>query len=63
MDQQKLRSLVFEKTGVKLGLDDPAFALVALNEAVLADTMEKHQALLEERLHRCHPSDHAPDHR
>lgn len=32
MDQQKLRTLVFEKTGVKIDVDDPVFALVALNE-------------------------------
>ena len=35
MDQQKLRTLVFEKTGVKIDIDDPIFALVALNEAVV----------------------------
>jgi len=48
MDQQKLRSLVFEKTGVKVDTDDPIFALVALNEAVLAETVERHVALLNE---------------
>lgn len=47
MDQQKLRTLVFEKTGVKVDTDDPIFALVALNEAVLADTVERHVALIE----------------
>ena len=46
MDQQKLRSLVFEKTGIKVDSNDPIFALVALNEAVLADTVERHVALL-----------------
>lgn len=46
MDQQKLRSLVFEKTGVKVDSDDPIFALVALNQAVLADTVERQVALL-----------------
>jgi hypothetical protein len=48
MDQQKLRSLVFEKTGVKIDIDDPIFALVALNEAVLAEAVERHVALLDE---------------
>ena len=47
MDQQKLRSLVFEKTGVKIDVDDPIFALVALNEAVLAEAVERHVALLD----------------
>jgi hypothetical protein len=46
MDQQKLRTLVFEKTGIKVDSDDPIFALVALNEAVLADTVERHVALI-----------------
>jgi hypothetical protein len=48
MDQQKLRTLVFEKTGVKIDLDDPVFALVALNEAVLAEAVERHVALIEQ---------------
>ena len=47
MDQQKLRNLVFEKTGVKVDSDDPIFALVALNEAVLAETVQQHVALIE----------------
>lgn len=47
MDQQKLRTLVFEKTGVKIDVDDPVFALVALNEAVLAEAVERHVALLD----------------
>ncbi|MES2758335.1 MAG: hypothetical protein V4693_13250 [Pseudomonadota bacterium] len=47
MDQQKLRNLVFEKTGVKIDVDDPVFALVALNEAVLAEAVERHVALLD----------------
>ena len=47
MDQQKLRSLVFEKTGVKVDIDDPIFALVALNEAVLAEAVERHVAQIE----------------
>ena len=48
MDQQKLRALVFEKTGVKIDIDDPIFALVALNEAVLAEAVERHVALLDD---------------
>ena len=47
MDQQKLRLLVFEKTGVRIDVDDPVFALVALNEAVLAEAVERHVALLD----------------
>ncbi|MRW87697.1 hypothetical protein GJ698_26860, partial [Pseudoduganella sp. FT26W] len=47
MDQQKLRSLVFEKTGVKIDIDDPVFALVALNEAVLEDAVQRHVALID----------------
>lgn len=47
MDQQKLRTLVFEKTGVRIDIDDPVFAVVALNEAVLAEAVERHVALLE----------------
>ena len=48
MDQQKLRTLVFEKTGVKIDIDDPIFALVALNEAVLSEAVERHVALLDD---------------
>jgi hypothetical protein len=48
MDQQKLRTLVFERTGVRIDVDDPVFALVALNEAVLEETVERHVALLRE---------------
>lgn len=47
MDQQKLRTLVFEKTGVKIDIDDPVFALVALNEAVLEETVQRHVALID----------------
>jgi hypothetical protein len=48
MDQHKLRTLVFEKTGVKIDVDDPVFALVALNEAVLEEAVGRHVALLNE---------------
>lgn len=47
MDRQKLRSLVFEQTGIRVDTDDPIFALVALNEAVLAGTVERQAALLD----------------
>lgn len=47
MDQQKLRTLVFEKTGVKIDIDDPVFALVALNEAVLEEAVQRHVALID----------------
>jgi len=47
MDQQKLRALVFEKTGVRIDVDDPVFALVALNEAVLEDAVERHIARID----------------
>lgn len=48
MDQQKLRTLVFEKTGVRIDVDDPVFALVALNEAVLEEAVERHVALIDQ---------------
>ncbi|MBA5606916.1 hypothetical protein H3H36_16285 [Duganella sp. FT3S] len=47
MDQHKLRSLVFDKTGVRIDVDDPIFALVALNEAVLEETVARHVALID----------------
>lgn len=47
MDQHKLRSHVFDQTGIKIDVDDPIFALVALNEAVLADTVGRQLALLD----------------
>ena len=47
MDQHKLRLLVFEKTGVKVDSDDPIFALVALNEVVLAEAVGRHVALID----------------
>lgn len=42
MDLNKLRTLVFEKTGIKIETNDPIFALVALNEAVLSECVEQH---------------------
>ena len=47
MDQQRLRTLVFEKTGVKLDINDPVFAVVALNEAVLEEAVERHLARID----------------
>lgn len=47
MDAQRLRSHVFDKTGIKVDVNDPIFALVALNEAVLAETVERQLAVLE----------------
>ena len=47
VDQHKLRSHVFDKTGIRIDTDDPIFALVALNEAVLAETVERQLAVLE----------------
>jgi hypothetical protein len=47
MDHQKLRNLVFDKTGIRIDIDDPVFALVALNEAVLGEAVERHVALLD----------------
>ena len=47
MDPHKLRTQVFDKTGIRIDIDDPVFALVALNEAVLAETVGRQLALLE----------------
>lgn len=47
MDLNKLRTLVFEKTGIKIETNDPVFALVALNEAVLSECVEQHIAGLQ----------------
>ncbi|NYE62046.1 hypothetical protein FHW58_003253 [Duganella sp. 1224] len=51
MDQHKLRSLVFDKTGVRIDVDDPVFALVALNEAVLEEAVERHVARIDAASH------------
>lgn len=48
MDLNKLRTQVFEKTGIKIDTGDPVFALVALNEAVLEECVEQHVAKLHE---------------
>jgi len=47
MDRAKLRSQVFDKTGIKVDVDDPIFALVALNEAVLEETVDRHLERIE----------------
>ena len=47
LDPHKLRLHVFEKTGIKVDVDDPIFALVALNEAVLEEAVERQLAKLE----------------
>jgi hypothetical protein len=47
MDLNSLRTQVFEKTGIKIDTNDPVFALVALNEAVLSDSVERHISALE----------------
>lgn len=44
MDLNKLRTLVFEKTGIRIDTNDPVFALVALNETVLSECVEQHIA-------------------
>lgn len=46
MDINKLRTLVFEKTGIKIDTNDPIFALVALNEAVLAECVAEQVSAL-----------------
>lgn len=47
LDPHKLRLHVFEKTGIKVDVDDPIFALVALNEAVLEEAVERHLSRLD----------------
>ncbi len=47
LDPQKLRCSYSEKTGIKVDVDDPIFALVALNEAVLEEAVERHLAELD----------------
>jgi len=42
MDLNKLRNEVFDKTGIKIETNDPIFALVALNEAVLSECVDQH---------------------
>jgi hypothetical protein len=41
MDIQKLRTEIFDKTGIRVDASDPIFTLVALNEAVLEESIAK----------------------
>jgi predicted nuclease of restriction endonuclease-like RecB superfamily len=57
MDIQRLRTRIFEKTGVRVDDSDPIFTLVALNESLLEDvintfneTLGKNNAELDERI-------------
>lgn len=57
MDIQKLRTAIFEKTGVRVDATDPIFTLVALNDAVLEESIavfnnsqNKNNAELDERI-------------
>jgi hypothetical protein len=57
MDIQKLRTRIFEKTGVRVDETDPIFTLVALNESLLEDVITtiseklgKNNAELDERI-------------
>ena len=52
MDLNRLRTLVFEKSGIKVDTSDPIFALVALNEAVLSECVEPHVAVLNDAADR-----------
>jgi hypothetical protein len=48
MDTNKLRNHVFEQTGIRIDTTDPVFALVALNDAVLAEGVERQRVLAAE---------------
>jgi hypothetical protein len=48
MDTARLRSHVFEQTGIRIDTSDPVFALVALNDAVLAEGVERQRAIIDE---------------
>jgi len=57
MDIPKLRTRIFEKTGVRVDDSDPIFTLVALNESLLEDvirtfndTLGKNNAEIDERI-------------
>lgn len=57
MDIQKLRTAIFEKTGVRVDATDPIFTLVALNEVMLEESIasfknvqDKNNAELDERI-------------
>jgi ElaB/YqjD/DUF883 family membrane-anchored ribosome-binding protein len=46
MDLNSLRTHVFQKTGIKIDTNDPIFALVALNDAVLSENVARHLSAL-----------------
>jgi hypothetical protein len=46
MDIQKLRQIVFEKTGIRVDEVDPVFTVVALNEAMFEDMIDVYQQAL-----------------
>ena len=48
MDLNLLRTAVFEKTGIKVDTQDPIFALVALHETVLADSVAQQLNLIDD---------------
>ena len=48
MDLNLLRTAVFEKTGIKVDTQDPIFALVALHETVLADSVAHQLNLIDD---------------
>lgn len=62
MDQHKLRAQVFEKTGIRIDVDDPVFALVALNEAVLEEAVARHIARIDAASQAMAAQAHAASH-
>lgn len=46
MDIQRLRQVVFEKTGIRIDEVDPVFTVVALNEAVFQDMLEVYEQIM-----------------
>jgi|SRR5580692_5226230 hypothetical protein len=50
MDRSQLSAVVYKKTGVALGPDDPAFALVELNRLALKEAIEETAGEIMERL-------------
>ena len=54
MDLNLLRTAVFEKTGIKVDTEDPIFALVALHETVLAESVSHQLNAIDEATTRLH---------
>ena len=54
MDLNLLRMAVFEKTGIKVDTEDPIFALVALHETVLAESVAHQLNAIDEATARMH---------